>query len=188
MASARGLGYSVGILVVSDTVSKGEKEDQSGKNIERIIKSEEYFPLTFLLKDCVADDKGEIENFLKFWADNKSVNLILTVGGTGFSPRDVTPEATKAVIDREAPHLASYMVISCCQKTKFAVLSRSVSGIRGQTLILNLPGSTKGAEESLEAIISVLPHAMDQLKGDSQRILTDHIKIQGSSDDRNLCL
>lgn len=174
--------YSVGILVVSDTVFKQEKEDRSGINLEKILNEEKYFCISKVVKDCVADEKNHIESVLIKWCGGLEVggniDLILTVGGTGFSPRDVTPEATKSVIEKEAPHLASYMIIGCCEKTKFAALSRSMCGIRGRTLILNLPGSSKGSQECFEKIAPLLPHALDQLKGNTKNIIADHLKIQ----------
>lgn len=184
MAGIKTDKYSVGILVVSDTVSTGEKEDRSGVHLEKIVQSEEFFCVSRISKCCTADEQSEIENVLKFWADDQNIDLILTVGGTGFSPRDVTPEATKAVIEKEAPHIANYMVMKCCEKTIFAVLSRSICGIRGRCLVLNFPGSTKGVEECFEVIAPVLPHALDQLKDNKNKVSSDHVKIQGSIDDR----
>ncbi|CAL1289398.1 unnamed protein product [Larinioides sclopetarius] len=173
-------GYSVGVLVVSDTVSRGEKQDSSGSNLVTILKSEKYFPVFSVEQHCVADEFSEIKVTLETWSDEKNIDLILTVGGTGFTPRDVTPEVTKAVIDREAPHLASRMILGCCEKSKFSVLSRSVCGMRGQSLILNLPGSVKGSTECFDMIATVLPHALDQLKGRTKCITSLHTEIQKS--------
>ncbi|XP_035222368.1 gephyrin-like [Stegodyphus dumicola] len=172
--------YSVGILVVSDTVYRGEKTDLSGVNLEQLLKSQQLFHVASVLQHCVPDSIPEIQSVLKQWSDEKHIDLIFTVGGTGFSPRDVTPEATKGVIEREAPHLSSHMILGCCQKSKFAVLSRSVSGMRGQTLIVNLPGSIKASRECLEMIASILPHAVDQLKSENEKVAADHKIIQGS--------
>lgn len=176
--------YKVGILVISDTVSKGEKEDRSGINLEQILLSGKHS--VEVRKDCVPDDRNAIQAALENWSSGEvnHCDLILTVGGTGFSPRDVTPEVTRAVIDRETPYVASYMILKCSEVTPFAVLSRSICGIRDRTLILNLPGSTKGAQECYEAVAQVLPHALDQLRGDAGKIVADHVKIQGGVDDR----
>ncbi|XP_035207774.1 gephyrin-like [Stegodyphus dumicola] len=180
----RMLDYSVGVLVVSDTVSRDEKSDSSGVNLEKLLKSQHSFHVSSVLQHCVPDDVSEIQNVLKQWSDEKHIDLIFTVGGTGFSPRDVTPEATKGIIDREAPHLASHMILGCCQKSKFSVLSRSVCGMRGQTLIINLPGSVKGSQECFEMIVAILPHAVDQLKCQNEKVAADHKIIQGSFADR----
>nr|XP_042900094.1 gephyrin [Parasteatoda tepidariorum] len=157
MEIVESFGYSVGVLVISDTVSSGEKIDLSGNNLLQLLKSGKYFPVSTILED---------------------------VGGTGFSIRDVTPEATKGIIDREAPHLASRMILGCCEKTPFAVLSRSVCGMRGQSLILNLPGSKKGSQECFEMIANVLPHALDQLKGKIKKVMKLHSELQGEGTDR----
>ncbi|GFS89288.1 gephyrin [Nephila pilipes] len=172
--------YSVGVLIVSDTVSKHEKKDTSGINLINIISNNKYFSVSSMEQDCVADELTDIKGILEDWADTKNIDLILTVGGTGFSPRDVTPEATRAVIDREAPHLATRMVLGCCEKSKFSVLSRSTCGMRGQSLILNLPGSVKGSSECFEMIASILPHALDQLKGKTKNVTSLHREIQNT--------
>jgi molybdenum cofactor synthesis domain-containing protein len=111
------------------------------------------------------DERGEIEAFLKKTADSETVDLILTTGGTGVGPRDVTPEATMTVAERLIPGFAEQMRAEGVKKTPRAILSRAVAGIRGQTIIINLPGSPRGAVESLDAIASLLPHAVDVLHG-----------------------
>ncbi|GIY80035.1 molybdopterin biosynthesis protein CNX1 [Caerostris darwini] len=171
-------GYSVLVLVISDTVSTGKKQDSSGCNLVSILNSNKYFPVISVEMICVPDEFQDIKKALEMWVDVNNVDLILTVGGTGFTQRDITPEVTKTVIDREAPHLASRMILACCEKSKFAVLSRSVCGMRHQSLILNLPGSVKGSTECFEAIASVLPHAMDQLKGKTKHVASTHAEIQ----------
>jgi molybdenum cofactor synthesis domain-containing protein len=113
----------------------------------------------------VGDNVDEISGLLIAWADGGDVNLILTTGGTGIAARDVTPEATKSVLDRELPGFGELMRAEGRKKTKFSVLSRAVAGTRGATLIINLPGSPRGALDSLEALISVIPHAIDLLAG-----------------------
>jgi molybdopterin adenylyltransferase len=119
-------------------------------------------------REIVADDLSIIQNRLTAWADSGEMDVILTTGGTGFSPRDVTPEATAAVLDRLAPGLAEAMRAASLKTTPHAMLSRATSGIRGKTLVVNLPGSPKGALENLQIILPVLPHAVQLLSDDSQ--------------------
>jgi molybdenum cofactor synthesis domain-containing protein len=122
---------------------------------------------TVARKTILPDDRAVLEAGLVEWADSGEVNVILTTGGTGFSPRDVTPEATRAIIEREAPGLAEAMRLASLKATPHAMLSRAAAGIRGRTLIVNLPGSPKAALENLQVIIPVLPHAVELLKGDA---------------------
>jgi molybdenum cofactor synthesis domain-containing protein len=117
-------------------------------------------------QSLLPDDESAIRDILISWADNAELDVILTTGGTGFSPRDVTPEATRAVIEREAPGLAEAMRAASLAVTPHAMLSRIVTGIRKKTLIINLPGSPKGAAENLQVILSVLPHAIQLLNED----------------------
>jgi molybdopterin adenylyltransferase len=152
----------VAIVTVSDSVVAGTREDLSGPAL-RIRCEELGWTVTF--HTALPDDSAAIARKLIEWADGGHVQLILTTGGTGVAPRDVTPEATKRVIERELPGLAEVMRLEGRKKTKFAVLSRGVAGVRGETLIVNLPGSPKGAVESLGAIANVLPHAIDLAAG-----------------------
>ncbi len=154
--------YTVGIITSSDKGSKGERVDESGQLIKEIVerynmKGEKYIILP--------DDKETLEKEMKNMADNLKVNLLLTTGGTGFSKRDVTPEATKAVIEREASGVAEAARYYSLSITKRAMLSRAICGIRGETVIFNLPGSKKAVKEELEYIIDTLIHGIDILLG-----------------------
>jgi molybdenum cofactor synthesis domain-containing protein len=151
----------IGILTVSDKGARGEREDRSGPAVRKIM---EAAGAEIVQTGVVADEKALISAVLVKWSD-EGLDLILTTGGTGFSPRDVTPEATRAVIEREAPGLAEAMRRAGMEKTPTAMLSRAAAGIRESTLIVNLPGSEKGARESLEAILPALGHGVEILKG-----------------------
>ena len=151
----------IGILTVSDKGARGEREDRSGPAIRKIMGAA---GAEIVHTGIVADEKALISAVLVKWSD-EGLDLILTTGGTGFSPRDVTPEATKAVIEREAPGLAEAMRRAGMEKTPTAMLSRAAAGIRKSTLIVNLPGSETGARESLEAILPALGHGIEILKG-----------------------
>ncbi len=152
--------YRVAIITVSDKGSKGEREDKSGKVIEELLKS----MAEIVYYSIIPDEKESIKKELMTNVDK--VDLILTNGGTGLHPRDVTPDATLEVIDKEVPGIAEVMRMEGFKKTKQAILSRAVAGIKGKTLIVNLPGSPKAVKESLEVILESLPHAIDKIKGD----------------------
>jgi molybdenum cofactor synthesis domain-containing protein len=154
-----------GVLTVSDRSARGLRPDASGP---AIIKQIEARGWQVVWDDIVPDEANVLEKILAQWADSNQLDVLLTTGGTGFSPRDVTPEATLAVIERHAPGLAEAMRVESLKITPHAMLSRAVAGIRGRTLIVNLPGSPKAARENLEAIAAVLPHAVQLLQDDQQ--------------------
>lgn len=152
-----------GILTLSDRSSSGERADASGPALAHLIEAEGW---SVVRQALLPDEESAIRANLTAWADSREMDVILTTGGTGFSPRDVTPEATRAVIEREAPGLAEAMRAASLRITPHAMLSRIVTGIRGKTLIVNLPGSPKGAVENLQVILPVLPHAIQLLHED----------------------
>lgn len=150
-----------GILTLSDRSSRGERADSSGPALARLIQAEYWLVAKQAL---LPDDEFAIRDILIEWSDSGELDVILTTGGTGFAVRDVTPEATRAVIDREAPGLAEAMRAASLNITPHAMLSRIVSGIRKRTLIINLPGSPKGAVENLQVVVPVLSHAVSLLQ------------------------
>jgi molybdenum cofactor synthesis domain-containing protein len=152
-----------GILTLSDRSSRGERADSSGPALARLIEAENW---SVAKQALLPDNESAIREILSAWADSAELDVILTTGGTGFSPRDVTPEATRAIIDREAPGLAEAMRAASLKITPHAMLSRIVTGIRKKTLIINLPGSPKGAVENLQVILPVLPHSVQLLHED----------------------
>lgn len=152
-----------GILTLSDRSARGERADSSGPALADLIQAEGW---SVVRESLLPDEESAIRELLISWADSGELDVILTTGGTGFSPRDVTPEATRAVIEREAPGLAEAMRAASLKITPHAMLSRVVTGIRRRTLIVNLPGSPKGAVENLQVITPVLPHAVQLLRGD----------------------
>jgi molybdopterin adenylyltransferase len=166
--SIRPAGHSAqrirfGILTLSDRSSRGERADASGPALAGLIQAEGW---SVVRQSLLPDDEPSIRELLISWADGNEMDVILTTGGTGFSPRDMTPEATRAVIEREAPGLAEAMRAASLKVTPHAMLSRIVTGIRGKTLIINLPGSPKGAVENLQVILPVVPHAVQLLHED----------------------
>lgn len=154
--------FKVGILTVSDKGWRGERGDRSGEVLRETLSGIDAHIINY---DIVPDEKKLIAEKLIKWADGGKVDVIITTGGTGLSPRDVTPEATLSVVDRVAPGFAETMRAESLKKTPHAMLSRAVSGIRGSCLIINLPGSPKGARECLESILPALPHAVETLRG-----------------------
>lgn len=152
-----------GILTLSDRSSRGEREDASGPALASLIRAENW---SVAKEAILPDDESAIRALLSEWADGNEVDIILTTGSTGFALRDVAPEATRAVIQREAPGLAEVMRTESLKKTPHAMLSRATAGIRGRTLIVNLPGSPKGAVENFQTIQQVFPHAVQLLRDD----------------------
>ncbi|MDQ3766014.1 MAG: MogA/MoaB family molybdenum cofactor biosynthesis protein [Actinomycetota bacterium] len=156
--------FKAAVVTVSDGVSGGTREDRSGDAAHRLLSDHDF---EVVERSVVPDDKGAIEEALRRLAEGE-VPLVVTTGGTGFGPRDITPEATEAVIDRAAPGLAEVMRAAGLAKTPLAALSRAVAGAARRTLIINLPGSPKGMEESLEAVLPLIPHALQLLAGDTE--------------------
>lgn len=154
--------FTIGVLTLSDKGSRGEREDVSGIMIGEMAK-----PLGQIARyQVIPDDVETIELTLCRWADEVGLDLVLTTGGTGLTPRDVTPQATTKVLDYEIPGMAEAMRAASLLKTPHAMLSRALVGVRGNTLIVNLPGSPKAARENLEVLMPALPHALAKLKGD----------------------
>jgi len=151
------------VVTVSDSCARGERWDQSGPAVAQLLEKLKFSVVT---REIVPDDSIKIQNLLIRLA--RTVQLIVTTGGTGIAARDVTPEATMAVCDRLLPGMPERMRGEGSKKTAFAALSRGVCGVRGQALILNLPGSPKGAVESLEAVAELLPHVADLLSGNTE--------------------
>jgi molybdenum cofactor synthesis domain-containing protein len=154
--------YRCGVLTLSDKGSRGEREDTSGPLLQEMLRGEGF---AIALSRIIPDQQSLIEQTLIQWVDVEGLDLIVTTGGTGVSPSDRTPEATRAVIDREIPGLAEAMRMASLQKTIQAVWSRGMAGIRGNCLILNLPGSKKAAGENLAAVLPALAHGLYKLKG-----------------------
>uniref|UniRef100_A0A8C1ZLD7 Gephyrin b n=1 Tax=Cyprinus carpio TaxID=7962 RepID=A0A8C1ZLD7_CYPCA len=154
----------VGVLTVSDSCFHNHTEDRSGINLKDLVHDHSLLGGTISAYKIVPDEIDEIKETLIDWCDEKELNLILTTGGTGFAPRDVTPEATKEVIEREAPGMSLAMLVGSLDVTPLGMLSRPVCGIRGKTLIINLPGSKKGSQECFQFILPALPHAIDLLR------------------------
>ncbi len=152
---------TVGVLTISDGASRGERQDLSGATIRTFV---QQLPNAIVSMGAIIPDEAvQIAAVLCEWSDEQHLNLILTTGGTGLAPRDVTPEATKSVLERDAPGIAEAMRAISLQYTKTAMLSRGVAGVRGRTLIINLPGSPKAVKECLEYVLPVLPHAINLL-------------------------
>ncbi|KAM9841918.1 gephyrin a [Aulostomus maculatus] len=168
----------VGILTVSDSCYKNLAEDRSGVNLKDLVHDPSLLGGVISAYKIVPDEIDEIKETLLEWCDEQELNLILTTGGTGFAPRDVTPEATREVIEREAPGMALAMLMGSLNVTPLGMLSRPVCGIRGKTLIINLPGSKKGSQECFQFILPALPHAIDLLREATVRVKSTHAALE----------
>lgn len=156
--------FNIAVLTLSDSGAKGHREDKSGEEIKKILST--LGKIVFY--EILPDELELISERLAHICDNNIADLIITTGGTGFTERDITPEATKRIIDREVPGISEYVRLKGAEKSPNAILSRGISGIRRKTLIINLPGSLRAVRESLEFILPVLPHALEKLKGDTK--------------------
>lgn len=163
----------IAVLTISDRGAAGETEDMSGPLIIQIIGERTAWDV--FKQEIIPDDRQTIARTLLRWCE-ENVNLILTTGGTGFAPRDVTPEATRQVIEREAPGIAEALRAESLKITRHAMLSRAVAGIRGRTLVINLPGSPKAVKENLDVLIPILPHALALLT-DAPHSESDHRSV-----------
>lgn len=151
-----------GVLTISDKASRGERVDTSGAAIAELLTT---IDATVQRSEVVPDERDQIAATLRSWADSDELDVIVTTGGTGLGPRDVTPEATAGAIERPVPGLGELMRAAGVKHTPMAALSRGVAGVRGRCLILNLPGSEKGVRQNLGAVIDLLPHAVELLRG-----------------------
>ncbi len=159
--------FTIGILTISDKGARGQRYDESGQTIRDIFSD---LGSDIASYEIVPDEMDIIRQKLAEWADNKETDVIITTGGTGLGERDVTPEATIAVVDRVVPGLAEAMRSASLSKTPMAMLSRATAGVRGKCLIINLPGSPKAVRECLEVVLPAIPHAVDIIKG----VVTEH--------------
>jgi len=155
--------FNVGIITISDGVSRGERPDDSGKAIEKSLSGVECRVVKY---EVIPDEVKTISSKLAEWADGGSMDVILTTGGTGLAPRDVTPEATLSIVDKVVPGLVEMMRVQTFSKTPLSMLSRAVAGVRKRCLIINLPGSPKAVRECLEIILPAIPHAVQIIKGE----------------------
>ena len=152
----------MGILTISDTGSKGQRQDTSGDAISEMMAREGFVEV---VREIVPDEQDIISAKLKEWCDGGTLDLVLTTGGTGLGPRDVTPEATREVLDIEVPGIAEAMRIQTLKNTPLAMLSRSMAGVRSGCMIVNLPGSEKAVRETLAVAVEAIPHGLQMLKG-----------------------
>ena len=167
--------FNLGILTISDKGWQGERQDKSGEVIKESLSLAAGRPVKY---EIVPDELSVIADRLVAWADEGSVDVILTTGGTGLSQRDVTPEATLSIVERVVPGFAEAMRVQTFSSTPMAVLSRAVAGVRGACLIINLPGSPKAVRECLEVILPAIPHAVEIIKGE----VTEHAATEAGKD------
>ena len=153
----------IAILTISDACARGERKDESGDVIASWVSGRKA---TLAARSLVADETIDIVRALTAWCDNEEADLVITTGGTGLSPRDNTPEATRVVIEREAPGIAEELRRHGMASTKFSMISRGVAGVRNRTLIVNLPGSPKGVEDGLKVIDQIVDHAVKLIRGE----------------------
>jgi len=153
------------ILTISDKGARGEREDRSGKEVRAML---EGLPAEVRAYEIVPDETEEISAKIIYFTDELGVDLVVTTGGTGVTPRDVTPEATRAVIERELPGMSEAMRAESLKKTPHAMISRAVCGTRGQSLIINLPGSPRGVRENLAVLMPALTHTIKKIKGSTE--------------------
>lgn len=163
------MNFQAGVITVSDKGSRGEREDLSGKEVVRLL---EELPISVRETVIIPDEQDQIRQTLIELADGKKLDLIVTTGGTGVTPRDVTPDATLEVIDKALPGMAEAMRQESLKKTPHAMISRAVVGIRGQTLIINLPGSPRSVRENLAVVLPALKHALEKIRGDETECAT----------------
>ena len=156
------MAIKVAILTISDSCTEGSREDVSGQTIREMLPEDTF---DVCEKKIVPDDRQAIAEILKSFSDERDIDVVLTTGGTGLGPRDVTPEATASVCERMAPGFSEILRVEGFRKTPQAILSRGVAGMRKNTLIINLPGSPKAVRECLEIILNVIPHAVEMMRG-----------------------
>jgi len=161
---------SAGIITMSDKGSRGEREDVSGAEVERMLLS---LPAEVRVRDIIPDEVEDIKAKITEYADVMKLDLIVTTGGTGVTPRDVTPEATREVLERELPGMAEAMRAESLKKTPHAMISRALCGVRGTTLIINLPGSPRAARENLAVVMPAIVHTIDKIKGSTAECAVD---------------
>ncbi|XP_055879906.1 gephyrin-like isoform X4 [Biomphalaria glabrata] len=178
MADRDSPNINVGILTISDSCYNGSATDRSGENLKHLVETGKLIKGTVVTKDIIPDELDQIKAKLLHWSDHLKLDLILTTGGTGFAHRDVTPEATKAVLEKEAMGLTVAMLKGSLDITPMAMLTRLVCGSRGSTLIINLPGSTKGSSECFQIASVAIPHAVDLLRGHKYQVERTHSALQ----------
>ena len=156
--------FSFAVITLSDKGARGEREDESGKLLQDLLKAAGYELRAYkIIPDSIPEIVGTVRDLI----DNKQIDLIVTTGGTGVAPTDVTPEAMQEILEKDIPGMAEAMRAASLKKTPHAVLSRARVGIRRESLVINLPGSKKAAQENIEALLKALPHALEKIKGDT---------------------